>query len=87
MGRRFEVCGLGLARRTDVERSGPSAFTSFSAAATTVPVERTGPPAFTIFTILFTKYLTIYRMIIVSLSYDPLTTVTYNVLRVLLGIL
>ena len=34
----------------------------------------------------FTKYLTIYRKIIVSLSQDRLTIVTYNVLKLLLGL-
>ena len=34
----------------------------------------------------FTKYLTIYRKIIFSLSQDRLTIVTYHVLRFLLGI-
>jgi len=34
----------------------------------------------------FTKYLMIYRKIIVSLSQDRLTIVTYNVLELLLGI-
>jgi len=32
----------------------------------------------------FTKYLTIYRKITLRLSQDELTTVTYNMLRVLL---
>jgi len=33
-----------------------------------------------------TKYLTIYRKIILSLSQDRLTIMTYNVLRFLVGI-
>jgi len=34
----------------------------------------------------FTKYLTSYRKIIANLSPDRLTIVTYNVLKLLLGI-